>query len=185
MRSSADRNDMKNFYNTLKEIYRPTTSGSQASLLSADGSTLIIYKEKVLERWAEHFDSILNRPSTINEEAIDRLPQVPVEETMDTIPSLEEIQKAVHLLSSGKAPGSDSIPAEIYKEGGMALIEKLQQLFSADLAALQDFKNASIIHLYKRKGNRQACDNHRGISLLSIAGKDPGQSSSQLPHCSP
>ena len=35
----------------------------------------------------------------------------------------------------------------------------------------QDFKDASIIHLYKRKGNRQSCDNHRGISLLSIAGK--------------
>jgi len=35
----------------------------------------------------------------------------------------------------------------------------------------QEFKDASIIHLYKRKGNRQDCDNHRGISLLSIAGK--------------
>ena len=35
----------------------------------------------------------------------------------------------------------------------------------------QDFKDASIIHLYKRKGNRQSCDNHRGISLLCVAGK--------------
>ena len=35
----------------------------------------------------------------------------------------------------------------------------------------QDFKGASIIHLYKRKGNLQVCDNHRGISFLSIAGK--------------
>ena len=35
----------------------------------------------------------------------------------------------------------------------------------------QDFKDASIIHLYKRKGSPQVCDNHRGISLLSIAGK--------------
>ena len=35
----------------------------------------------------------------------------------------------------------------------------------------QEFKDASIIHLYKRKGNPQVCDNHRGISLLSIAGK--------------
>ena len=35
----------------------------------------------------------------------------------------------------------------------------------------QDFIDAFIIHLYKRKGNRQVCDNHRGISLLSIAGK--------------
>ena len=35
----------------------------------------------------------------------------------------------------------------------------------------QDFKDASIIQLYKWKGNLQVCDNHRGISLLSIAGK--------------
>ena len=28
-----------------------------------------------------------------------------------------------------------------------------------------------MVHLYKRKGNSQACDNHRGISLLCIAGK--------------
>ena len=35
----------------------------------------------------------------------------------------------------------------------------------------QEFKDASIVHLYKRKGNRQSCDNHRGISLLVIAGK--------------
>ena len=35
----------------------------------------------------------------------------------------------------------------------------------------QEFKDASIIHLYKRKGNPQVCDIHRGISLLSIAGK--------------
>nr|VZI49993.1 unnamed protein product [Spirometra erinaceieuropaei] len=35
----------------------------------------------------------------------------------------------------------------------------------------QDFKDATIVHLYKRKGNRQVCDNHRGISLLNIAGK--------------
>ncbi|BHF72548.1 hypothetical protein SprV_0401561500 [Sparganum proliferum] len=35
----------------------------------------------------------------------------------------------------------------------------------------QDFKDATIVHLYRRKGNRQICDNHRGISLLNIAGK--------------
>jgi hypothetical protein len=35
----------------------------------------------------------------------------------------------------------------------------------------QEFKDASIIHLYKLQGNRSSCYNHRGISLLSIAGK--------------
>ncbi|KAI0224060.1 hypothetical protein LSAT2_024917 [Lamellibrachia satsuma] len=68
------------------------------------------------------------------------------------------------LLSSGKAPGSDSIPAEVYKEGGSAFTEKLHQMFL--LVAVgddpQEFKDASIVHLYKRKGNHQVCDNHRG-----------------------
>ncbi|VDM04019.1 unnamed protein product [Schistocephalus solidus] len=35
----------------------------------------------------------------------------------------------------------------------------------------QGFKGATVVHLSKRKENRQLCDNHRGISLLNIAGK--------------
>ena len=90
---------MKDFYDGLKEVYGPSTTGSLSTLLSDDGCTLITDKdlEKVLERWAEHFNSVLNRPSVNKDEAIDMLPQVPVEETMDAIPTLEEIQKAVHL----------------------------------------------------------------------------------------
>jgi hypothetical protein len=169
----ADKHDMKNFYVGLKEVYGPMSSGS-SPLLSEDGSTLITDKEKILERWAEHFNNVLNRPSSINDEAIDRLPQVATNETLDAPPSLEEIQKAIKQLSNNKAPGADAIPAEIYKEGGLALTSKLLQLFELiwqTETLPQDFKDASIVHLYKRKGNRQACDNHRGISLLSIAGK--------------
>ena len=124
----ANRNNMKNFYDGLKEVYGPTTSGS-SPLLSADGSTLISDKEKILERWAEHFDSILNCPSTISGEAINQLPQNPFDETLDAVPTFEEIQKVIHLLTSGKAPDVDSIPAEVYKEGGTALTRKLHQLF--------------------------------------------------------
>nr|VZI21273.1 unnamed protein product [Spirometra erinaceieuropaei] len=35
----------------------------------------------------------------------------------------------------------------------------------------QDFKDVAIAHLYKRKGNYQISDNHRSLSLLSIAEK--------------
>ena len=54
------------------------------------------------------------------------------------------------------------------------MAEKLAALFQCmwrNEAIPQDFKDASIIHLYKRKVNPQVCDNHRGISLISIAGK--------------
>ena len=35
----------------------------------------------------------------------------------------------------------------------------------------KEFKDPSIIQLYKRKGNPKACDNHRHISVVSIACK--------------
>ena len=79
----------------------------------------------------------------------------------------------------GKAPGADCIHAEVYKEGGEALTEKLHDLFALiwkDEIVPQELKDAAIVHLYKRKGNRQSCDNHRGISLLSIAGKTESSS---------
>ena len=55
------------------------------------------------------------------------------------------------------------------------MAEKLTELFQCmwrKEAIPHDFKDASIIHLYKRNGNPQVGDNHRGISLLSIAGKN-------------
>ena len=169
----ADTNNTKKFFSAVKAVYGPQKSGS-SPLLSEDGSTLLTEKEKILDRWAEHFNNVLNRPSTINEEAINQLPQVEVNTSLSEPPTLEETAEAINLLSNGKAPGPDAIPAEVYKAGGHVLVEKLTVLFQSmwnQEAVPQEFKDASIIHLYKRKGNRQSCDNHRGISLLSIAGK--------------
>ena len=169
----ADRHDSKRFYDALKAIYGPVSSGT-SPLLSADGTTLITERSEILERWAEHFDSVLNRPSAINDAAINRLPQVEINTQLYIPPDIEEVKKAISQLSCGKAPGADAIPSEIYKAGGPILTEKLTELFKtfwSRQALPQEFKDASIVHLYKKKGNKQSCDNHRGISLLSIAGK--------------
>ena len=117
---------------------------------------------------------VLNRPSSINDEAINRLPQVESTPLLDEFLTDCETVKAIQLLSSGKAPGSDAIPAEIYKAGGPPVAETLTELFHImwrKETIPQAFKAATIIHLFKRKGNPQVCDNHRGISILSIAGK--------------
>ncbi|CAH1277239.1 Hypp9517 [Branchiostoma lanceolatum] len=120
IQSFADRKDSKRFYDAIRALYGPQRSSS-FPLLSADGRTLITDRAKILERWAEHFEAVLNRPSTINNEAINRLPQIPVNEELDALPSLCETTKAITQMSSGKAPGLDGIPAEIYKSGGPAL----------------------------------------------------------------
>nr|VZI20002.1 unnamed protein product [Spirometra erinaceieuropaei] len=169
----ADRNEWKNFFSAIKAVYGPPTKGT-APLLSADGSTLLTEKTQILQRWAEHFRGVLNRPSVISDAAIERLPQMATNADLYLPPSLQETIRAVQQLSSGKAPGSDAIPAEVYKHGGPLLMDHLTALFQEmwrQGEVPQDFKDATIVHLYKRKGNRQVCDNHRGISLLNIAGK--------------
>ncbi|BHF83379.1 hypothetical protein SprV_0902652100 [Sparganum proliferum] len=61
----ADRNEWKNFFSAIKVVYGSPTESS-APLLSADGSTLLTEKTQILQRWAEHFRDVLNRPSTIS-----------------------------------------------------------------------------------------------------------------------
>nr|VZI26891.1 unnamed protein product [Spirometra erinaceieuropaei] len=137
-------------------------------------NTLLTEKTQILQRWAEHFRGVLNRTSVISDAAIERLPQVETNVDLDLPPSLQETIRAVQQLSSGKSPGSDAIPAEVYKHGGPQLMDHLTSLFQGmwhQGEVPQDFKDATILHLYKRKGNRQVCDNHRGISLMNIAGK--------------
>ena len=63
---------MKKFNDALKTIYGPKRSGA-TQLLSTDGSTLITDKDAILKRWAEHLNSVLNRPSSVNDNAIKRL----------------------------------------------------------------------------------------------------------------
>ncbi|KAK4319323.1 hypothetical protein Pmani_009726 [Petrolisthes manimaculis] len=117
----ADNHDVRKFYEALRAVYGPQSSGS-SPLLSSDGTTLLNDKKQILYRWAEHFNSVLNRPSTINDEAINQLRQEPINEELDIPPSSEEVSKAIKQLSSGKAPGPDSIPAEVYISGGPTLL---------------------------------------------------------------
>ena len=168
----ADENNYKKFFAGLKTVYGPS-SNAYAPVRSAHG-TLLTEKSEIIQRWSDHFNQLLNRPSQIDQLVIQDMPQRPILAFLDDPPTLVETQKAIKQLQVGKAPGPDGIPPEIYKEGGDAVQAKLNELlqqFWEESSVPQDFKDANIIHLYKNKGDRASCDNHRGISLLSVAGK--------------
>ena len=145
IQSFADRKDMKKFHDALKTIYGPKRSGA-TPLLSADGSTPLTDKDAILKRWAEHFNSVLNRPSSVNDNAINRLPQIECNVLLDEFPTVTETRKAIQHPSSGKAPGTYAIP--VYKAGGLQMPEKLTELFQymwRKEAIPQDFNDASKI----------------------------------------
>ncbi|KAK2167303.1 hypothetical protein NP493_1280g00031 [Ridgeia piscesae] len=129
--------------------------------------------KRVVARWSEHFQKILNVPGDINHEALDKIPQRITKTSLDEIPTMDEMKRAIVCLKDGKSPGGKGIPAEVWKHGGDNLFSRLHLLITNTWevgSVPQAWKDASIVTIYK-KGDRTDCRNYRGISLLSIAGK--------------
>lgn len=172
LQQAADVNDMKAFYNGLREIYGPHRKGT-AQLLAQDGVTVLKEKEETLDRFAQHFNQLLNVPGSIDKDALDELPNISIDADMDVAPSFDELSAAITSTSENKAPGSCGVSAEVWKYGGLSLRNKLHELIVhiwREEKMPQDWKDANIVPIFK-KGNRKDCGNYRGISLLSIAGK--------------
>ncbi|XP_063615913.1 uncharacterized protein LOC134789136 [Penaeus indicus] len=177
----ADTGDYRGFYEALKAVYGPTHH-VQSPLRSTDGQALFTGKTSILNRWSEHFQVLFSADRVVQDSAVLRIPQKPVIVELDELPSMEEVSKAIEQLKSGKAAGVDRIPPEIWKDGGPTLHSKLHELLVCcwEQSKLpRDLRDAVIITLYKNKGEKSDCSNYRGITLLSIAGKNPRPSASE------
>ena len=172
VQNHADNKRSKEFYAGLKSIFGPVQC-TTAPIQNRDGM-LLTDKEDILKQWTLHFSTLLNRTSEVTDEALESIQQRPMITELDAPPNAAEVDPAIKQLQTGKAPGPDGIPAEVFKLAGETLITHLTRMFQvfwANGQLPQDLRDANIIHLYKNKGDRSSCDNHRGISLLSIAGK--------------
>ena len=89
-------------------------------------------------------------------------------------PLFVETQTAVNRLKLGHAPGICGFHAELLKAGGNAVLVSLHAvLCSAWNTGIipTDWKRGLVVPLWKGKGDRQDCNNYRGVTLLSVPGK--------------
>ncbi|KAG0728096.1 putative protein in type-1 retrotransposable element R1DM [Chionoecetes opilio] len=128
-----------------------------------------------MARWAEYFGQLftVDPPTeqlhTTGLQAVDADP--PIDETA---PSLDEVREAVAKLRGGKASGVCNISAELLKAGGEAIIRGLHAVLTAVWQSgtiPPDWKRGLVVPIWKGKGDRQDCNNYRGITLLSLPGK--------------
>ena len=88
--------------------------------------------------------------------------------------TLEEIQRAIKKLKSGKAPGWDNISAECIKYGGQRLACTIQRLCN-NITKYEHipnhFKIGIIVTIPKGDKVKTDQDNYRGITLLSVLSK--------------
>ncbi|XP_076057186.1 uncharacterized protein LOC143034703 [Oratosquilla oratoria] len=125
----ADTQNSKMFYSAIKEIYGPMKPCT-APLLTADGSTLLKENRSINARWREHSSTLLNPPSTVESHALDLITQKPTVHCLYLPPTIEEVMRAISQTNSGKAPGMDWIPAEIFKSAGPVALESFFSLLT-------------------------------------------------------
>ena len=163
-------NESRKFYkaiNAVKKGFHARTSVCKRK----DGS-LVCNKEGVLDRWKEHFNELLNSEVNDNVSVSRRPYEVDDGKILDT-PSLEEVVCAVSGLKNNKAPGLDSLPAELFKTGSTELLAEIHQLIARIWIeeALPEQWMIGIICPIHKKGCKMTCANYRGISLLPSAYK--------------
>jgi len=115
--------------------------------------------------------------STFDSSVLNLIPNWAVNMDLIQPPNVDEVRRAVNQMASSKAPGVDGLPADVFKAGSqnLTMLTHLFQNIWNKRSVPQEFRDALIVHIFKRKGDRSVCDDHRGISLLSIPGKIPGQ----------
>ena len=96
---------------------------------------------------------------------------------MEAEPTYAEALQAVRAMTNWKTPGADSLPVELLKLDDPTREPVILRHFHAILVRVwrgeeipQEWKDVTIKVLYK-KSDRSDCNNFRGISLVSHAGK--------------
>jgi len=177
LEAAVDKHDMSSFCHNFKKVFGSPKEAGTMPVFSKNGTTLLTRQSDMMNRWVEHFNTILNQPSSFDASVLLEISQRPTDASLAVLPSLHEVHCAIKSLTNGKAPGANCIPPEVLKCGRMPLVHRLEHLFSViwhEEAVPQEFKDASIVHLHKRNGVRTNCDSHRRIPILSEGGKISG-----------
>ena len=76
--------------------------------------------QSTLERWAEHFQVLYSRETTVTNIALENTLPLPAMDELDVPHAMDELSKAVECLASGKASGSANISLKSSRPGRRA-----------------------------------------------------------------
>ena len=146
-------------------------------ILDKQDNLLCSASEK-LERFKEFFSELLNVNSTIDLSVANAIQPATISSAekvrQEKSPTIVEVQMALKQMKSGKAPGNDEIAADLLKAGGMSVLKWLYHIFVEIWQmeqTIEDWSRATLIRLFKNKGDKKICDNYHGISLLVVTRK--------------
>ena len=168
MELQRDQKNPRKFYKTLSSLTKPYLP--KLSVCRNREGKMLSERKEILERWREHFESLLNRTEDCQNEQ--EIIYYTAEENIKE-PTLQEVTSALKGLKNNKASGADAITAELIKKGGAILEEQIHGLivniWNQEVLP-EEWKSGIIIPVFK-KGDKTICDNYRGITILNAAYK--------------
>ena len=163
-------NESRKFYKAISNTKK--SFHARVSVCKRKDGSLVCDRDGVLERWKEHFNDLLNAEVDNNVRQVRRSYESDDGKVFDT-PSIEEVVTAINGLKNNKAPGIDSLPAELFKTGCEELISTLHRLIVwvwTEERLPEEWMIGIICPIHK-KGCKMTCSNYRGIALLPSAYK--------------
>ena len=124
------------------------------------------------EIWKEYFDKLLNteEPKESSKKGNKETGEVEVEAEELTI---EDVKEAIRNLKNNKAAGTNGIHLELIKYEGNKLLNRMYELVRQiweEERLPEEWKETIIVPIHKR-GDRERCENYRGIALGNAAYK--------------
>ena len=120
----GQQNQTRKFYrdiNNLRKDFKP-----KLTVCKSRNGDILTEKGDILNRWKDHFCELLNsmeqdKGTSVKQDYKDKNEE-------DITPTVEEVEMAVQKLRNYKAPGTDNIPAELFKNGGNELVKHLHTI---------------------------------------------------------
>ena len=164
------KHQSKSFYRQIKNIKSKKYATSQLPIYDKDKNTLID-KTQIMGRWREYGQGLFCLPEGETESTPEPLP--PPDMTPEPPPIQSEVDKAITLLSFGKAPGIDNCPADLIKMSGehgkKAILHLCQKIWNT-CSWPSEWKKQEFVVLHK-SGDQKECSNYRTIALISHLSK--------------
>ena len=167
------KSDARPAYRAIRELRSSGPRPRSSTVLAADGR--VLSEEDGLRRWAEYFEELYRAEPPRCELSTDGTRNLAASTPISTeVPTLEEVQKALGQLKDGRAPGICGVHAEMLKAGGDAALVWLRALICSVWSSgviPTDWRRGIVVPIWKGKGDIRECNNHRGVTLLSVPGK--------------
>jgi len=160
-------------YNSTRKMYQTINQCKEGcqhkfNMIRNKKRELAMNTKERAEIWKVYFDKLLNteEPKELIKIGSREINEVEVEGL-----TIEGVKKAMRNLKNNKTPGTDGICPELIKYRGNKLLNRIYELgrlLWEEERIPEEWKETIRVPIYK-KGDRDKCENYRGITLGNAA----------------